>query len=75
LFLHNHRPPILHRAFKPSNVLLTAGLMAKVADVKLAPGPQDAHTDAESLRTGEFSAASDVFSFGVTLLQALTGRT
>eukprot|EP00873_Tetraselmis_striata_P043994 jgi/Tetstr1/464258/TSEL_009063.t1 len=88
--LHNQAPPILHRDFKPSNILLAKDGAAKLADVglakKLAPGGSRLIThstlvgslgfvDEHYRRTGEYRPASDVYAVGVSILMALLGRT
>ena len=35
-FLHNRKPPILHRDLSPNNVMLTSDLMAKIGDLGVA---------------------------------------
>ncbi|KAK1362748.1 serine/threonine-protein kinase [Heracleum sosnowskyi] len=87
-FLHCQEPPIIYRDFKASNILLDSDYSAKVADFGLAvDGPQgvDAHVTTsvmgtegyaapEYIMTGHLSTKSDVFCYGVVLLEILTGR-
>eukprot|EP00873_Tetraselmis_striata_P010696 jgi/Tetstr1/430960/TSEL_020715.t1 len=90
LFLHNSSPAIMHRDFKPSNILLSQSGMAKLGDVGLAKEAPlggsrlSTHSsvvgslgfiDLQYLNTGVYRAASDVYSVGVTLLLVLLGRT
>eukprot|EP00873_Tetraselmis_striata_P035800 jgi/Tetstr1/456064/TSEL_042834.t1 len=91
LFLHNSSPSaILHRDFKPSNILLSRSGMAKLADVGLAKAVPVGGTrisshstvvgspgfiDPHYIQSAEYRAASDVYSVGVSILLALLGRT
>ncbi|EFJ09825.1 hypothetical protein SELMODRAFT_23109, partial [Selaginella moellendorffii] len=87
LFLHKAKPqPIVLRDLKPSNILLDKNYNSKISDVGLArfmPGDATsvrstspvgtfAYIDPEYQREGSFNAKSDVFAFGIILLQLLT---
>ncbi|CAM6082859.1 unnamed protein product [Calypogeia fissa] len=87
-YLHEHCvPPVVHRDFKASNVLLDENLNAKISDFGLAT-PLQGLTQEESLQlvgtigyvapeffsSGTLTEKSDVYAFGVTLLELLTGR-
>ena len=88
-FLHSQQPPILHRDIKPSNVLLAADGSAMLADVGLSKSTNAAafrvttevcrkgslqYQCGEYEATGRFTAASDVYSFGIMMAVLVTGR-
>ncbi|KAK4712022.1 hypothetical protein R3W88_006535 [Solanum pinnatisectum] len=89
LYLHTFSERcLIHRDVKSSNILLDQSMCAKVADFgfsKYASQEGDSGTslevrgtagylDPEYYSTQRLSAKSDVFSFGVVLLEILTGR-
>ncbi|KAM0837164.1 hypothetical protein ACQ4PT_061840 [Festuca glaucescens] len=87
-FLHSDMAKVIYRDFKTSNILLDANYDAKLSDFGLAKdGPigDKSHVSTrvmgtygyaapEYLATGHLTTKSDVFSFGVVLLEMLSGR-
>ncbi|XP_044508697.1 receptor-like cytoplasmic kinase 176 [Mangifera indica] len=87
-FLHSDEAKVIHRDFKTSNVLLDSNYNAKLSDFGLAkdgPTGSASHVSTrimgtygyaapEYMATGHLTAKSDVYGFGVVLLEMLSGR-
>lgn len=88
-YLHNQAsPPVIYRDLKSANILLGPGFHPKLSDFGLAkfgPTGDKSHVSTrvmgthgycapEYATTGKLTIKSDIFSFGVVLLELITGR-
>lgn len=81
-YLHSQGPSISHGNIKSSNILLTESYEARVSDFGLAQlaGPSATPNRVAGYRAPEVTDAhkvsqkADVYSFGVLLLELLTGK-
>lgn len=84
-YIHEHtRPRVVHKDIKSSNILLDSTMRAKIANFGLAKSGHNAITmhivgtqgylAPEYLSDGVVSTKMDVFSFGVVLLELISGR-
>ncbi|KAK0575643.1 hypothetical protein LWI29_004392 [Acer saccharum] len=86
--LHSSNPPVIHRDIKSSNILIDENFNARVGDFGLAlrghvedvkikctpPAGTLGYLDPGYLAPGDLSTKSDVFSFGILLLEIISGR-
>ncbi|XP_021727538.1 probable serine/threonine-protein kinase PIX13 [Chenopodium quinoa] len=86
-FLHNSDKQVIYRDFKASNILLDVNYDAKISDfglAKLGPSVGNSHVTTrvmgtygyaapEYVATGHLYVNSDIYGFGVVLLEMLTG--
>ncbi|KAG8063956.1 hypothetical protein GUJ93_ZPchr0004g40374 [Zizania palustris] len=81
--IHSLPHPILHGDVKPANILLAEGLVVKVSDfgcstidekAQAMPKGTPGYLDPDYLLEYQLTAKNDVYSFGVILLELLTGK-
>ncbi|XP_050366402.1 probable serine/threonine-protein kinase PIX13 [Argentina anserina] len=86
-FLHTSEKQVIYRDFKASNILLDGSFNAKISDfglAKLGPSESQSHVTTrvmgtygyaapEYVATGHLYVKSDVYGFGVVLVEILTG--
>ncbi|CAN1127632.1 Probable serine/threonine-protein kinase PBL21 [Linum perenne] len=82
------KPPVIYRDLKSANILLDNNFHAKLSDfglAKLGPTGDNTHVSTRVMGTygycapeyamsGKLTLKSDIYSFGVVLLELLTGR-
>jgi serine/threonine-protein kinase len=82
-----HSKGVTHRDIKPANIMITSHGLVKLMDFGIAKSTNDMqltrpgttmgsvyYMSPEQVRGGTVDARSDIYSFGVTLYEMLTGR-
>ncbi|KAI3736466.1 hypothetical protein L6452_16008 [Arctium lappa] len=87
MFLHTSEKQVIYRDFKASNILLDGSYNAKISDfglAKIGPSASQSHVTTrvmgtygyaapEYVSTGHLYVKSDVYGFGIVMVEMLTG--